>query len=54
MDLEGKPIRLTSTELQARVWQHETDHLDGVLIIDRMTPLDRMANQRLLRELEGK
>lgn len=52
LDLEGKPVRYSSTELQARIWQHETDHLDGVLIIDRMTPMDRMASQRALREME--
>jgi peptide deformylase len=52
LDLEGSSFELTSDQLAARVWQHETDHLDGVLIIDRMAPLDRLANQRLLREME--
>ena len=52
IDLEGQPVRFSSDQLQARIWQHETDHLDGVLIIDRMTPIDKMANQRKLRELE--
>jgi peptide deformylase len=52
LDLDGKPVRMTSEELAARVWQHETDHLDGVLIIDKMTPMDKLANQRVLRDLE--
>ena len=53
LDIDGKPIRLTSDKLQARIWQHETDHLDGILILDRMTPMDRMANQRAVKELES-
>jgi peptide deformylase len=45
MELEGE-------DLVARIWQHETDHLDGVLIIDRMGPSDRMATRKILRALE--
>lgn len=52
LDIDGQPFSMTSDDLWARVWQHEFDHLDGVLIIDRMTPLDRTANRRALRELE--
>ncbi len=52
LDLDGKPFTLTSDQLAARVWQHETDHLDGVLIIDRMTPMDRQANKAALKEME--
>jgi len=51
--LDGRVFELTSDDLPARVWQHETDHLDGVLIIDRMTPMDRVANRRVLRDLEA-
>ena len=51
--LDGKPFEDTADELLARIWQHEYDHLDGVLIIDKMTPIDRMANKRALRSLEG-
>ena len=52
-DLDGNPVTLTADDLQSRIWQHETDHLDGVLIIDRMTAMDRMANRRALQELEA-
>jgi len=52
LDLEGHEFSLTSDELSARIWQHETDHLDGVLIIDRMNPLDKKANRRAIEELE--
>lgn len=51
-DLDGNTFSLTSDDLAARVWQHEYDHLDGVLFIDRMPPLDKMANRRKLKELE--
>lgn len=52
MNLEGETFRMSSDDLPARVWQHEYDHLDGVLIIDRMSEIDRLANRKLLRELE--
>ncbi|MCC7191586.1 MAG: peptide deformylase [Phycisphaeraceae bacterium] len=53
-DLMGNTFTLTSEELQARIWQHETDHLDGLLILDRMSPMDKLANQRVVRELEAR
>ncbi len=52
LDEQGEPFEETSDELAARVWQHENDHLDGTLIIDRMPAIDRRANQRALRDLE--
>lgn len=51
--LDGKPVRMTSDDLPARVWQHEYDHLQGTLILDRMAPIDRMACERQLKELEA-
>lgn len=54
VNLEGEPIRLESDELPARVWQHETDHLNGVLIIDKMSETDRAANKRVLRDLKAR
>lgn len=53
LDIDGQPIREDSEGLLARIWQHETDHLDGVLIIDRMTPADKRANRRSLDSLEA-
>lgn len=53
VDLDGQPFALWSEELPARIWQHETDHLDGILIIDRMSPMDRLATQRILRDMEA-
>ncbi len=51
--LDGKSFRMESQEIMGRCWQHEIDHLDGVLIIDRMTPIDRLVNRRKLRALEA-
>ena len=52
LDERGERFSLTSNDLDARVWQHEMDHLDGVLILDRMPPMERLANRRAIRELE--
>ncbi len=45
-DLKGNPVRIEASGLLARVLQHETDHLDGVLIIDRAAPEERKAALR--------
>ena len=50
-DLEGKPIEEAATGFIPRVWQHETDHLNGTLLTDRMGPVARMANRRILNDL---
>jgi len=50
LDIKGNPVRLTAEGLFARVLQHETDHLDGLLIIDRATPDERRAALRRYRE----
>ena len=52
LDLEGNEFTLERDGIWARVWQHEFDHLEGTMIIDRMRPLDRLANRRALRDLE--
>ncbi len=52
LDLAGQPFELTSEDLPARVWQHEFDHLEGVLILDRMTEIDKLSNRQAIRDLE--
>jgi peptide deformylase len=52
-DLDGREFTVTSSEFIARVWQHEHDHLNGVLIIDKMAPMDRLATRKTLKELEA-
>ena len=53
LDILGQPVVLNLEGFPARIVQHETDHLDGVLIIDRMTPLARLAQRKQLRALES-
>ena len=45
----GEPLRIDAEGLEARVLQHEIDHLDGVLTIDRTTPEERRAALAQLR-----
>ena len=49
-DVLGKPLRLEASGLLARVLQHEVDHLDGVLILDRTDTHSRKAAMREWRE----
>ncbi|MBC8309664.1 MAG: peptide deformylase [Phycisphaerales bacterium] len=51
-DCNGKPQEMTSNDFMARVWQHENDHLDGILILDKMSAMGRLVNRRLIRNLE--
>ena len=51
-DVTGKPIEQVETGYIARIWQHETDHLNGTLIIDRMGAVAKMTHRKKLRELE--
>lgn len=41
LDREGNPRRIEANGLLARALQHEVDHLDGILFVDRVTPLKR-------------
>jgi peptide deformylase len=50
LNLQGERIRVEAEGLQARMFQHEVDHLDGVLIIDRATPEERKAALKRYRE----
>jgi peptide deformylase len=52
-DMEGAPIVIEASGLEARVLQHEIDHLDGVLILDRTPREQRKAALRALREGSG-
>ncbi|ACY98543.1 MULTISPECIES: peptide deformylase [Thermomonospora] len=51
-NMYGEPITLEGTDLLARCVQHETDHLDGILFIDRMDPEQRKAAMKLIRQAE--
>jgi len=51
-DMHGEPVVLEGTELLARCVQHETDHLDGILFVDRLDPEARREAMRAIREAE--
>jgi peptide deformylase len=51
-DMHGEPVVIEGTELLARAIQHETDHLDGVLFIDRLDKAQRKLALKAIREAE--
>jgi peptide deformylase len=50
MDVEGRPVVIDAEGLMARVLQHEVDHIDGVLFIDRLSRRDRKAALAAIRD----
>jgi peptide deformylase len=53
-NLAGERFTQTANGYLARIWQHEFDHLNGILLTDRMGPVAKLANRRTLKELEAK
>jgi len=51
-DLEGNEVSIEADELQARLFQHELDHLDGVLLLERLDKDTRKQALRTLREID--
>ena len=51
VDLEGKPVTGSFSGFESRVIQHEFDHLEGILLVDRMSPADKLRNRGALEEL---
>lgn len=51
-NMHGEPVVLEGTDTLARCVQHETDHLDGVLFVDRLDPDQRKAAMKAVREAE--
>jgi peptide deformylase len=51
-DMHGEPVRIEGSELLARAIQHETDHLDGVLFLDRLDAENRKSAMKAIRESE--
>jgi peptide deformylase len=52
-DARGRERTVEAEGMEARVLQHELDHLDGVLMLDRAAPEHRRAAMRALREAAG-
>ena len=53
-DLTGKKFSQIADGYLARIWQHEFDHLNGVMLTDRMGPVAKLSNRRILKDLEEK
>jgi peptide deformylase len=53
-DMQGQLIELTASDLEARAWQHELDHLDGVLYIDKFGPIAKLSARGSIKEFERK
>ncbi len=52
-DREGRPVEIEATGLLSRALQHEIDHLDGILFVDRMSPIKReFFRKRYLRRMK--
>jgi peptide deformylase len=52
-DANGKWFEMDGVELLSRAFQHEIDHLDGILFIFRMSPLKRSLNLRKIRKMQS-
>ena len=50
--LDGEPFEQTYEDLAARICQHEIDHLDGWLLVDRMSTIAKLANRGALKHLK--
>jgi peptide deformylase len=51
-NLQGQQVELELTDLPARLWQHEYDHLHGVLFIDKLGTIGKLSARGSLREFE--
>lgn len=50
-NLDGQPVEIEADDLLARVIQHETDHLDGILFVDRLGTVKRTMLTKTLRDI---
>jgi peptide deformylase len=53
IDIDGEAVELEADELEARMYQHELDHLHGVLMFDRMQPDQRKQAMKEFRRLQN-
>ena len=51
MDLNGNPVQIRGAGMLGRAFQHELDHLDGIVFIERMNLVHRVGLNRQLREI---
>lgn len=53
-DLDGNELDIETEEFEARIFQHEVDHLDGYLLLHRLTDEQRKTAKRALRKMQMK
>jgi len=53
LDIEGHPATVDATGLLARALQHEVDHLNGVLLVDKMTAVQKVAHAGKLKRMKA-
>jgi peptide deformylase len=51
-NLSGQALEIVASDLPARAWQHEVDHLHGVLFIDKLGPIGKLAVRSPLKDFE--
>lgn len=51
-NLRGEVVEKSVSDLESRLWQHEVDHLDGILFIDKLGTIGRLASRNALKEFE--
>jgi peptide deformylase len=51
-NLKGELVEKVASDLESRAWQHEIDHLNGVLFIDMMGPIARLASRSSVKSFE--
>jgi len=52
-NIKGEPVEIEATGLAARAWQHEIDHLNGVLFVDKMGLVAKIAAKTSVAEMEA-
>lgn len=53
-NVKGEAIEVTASDLEARCWQHELDHLNGIVFLSKMGPLARLAARGAVKDFERK
>ena len=51
-DLQGRELSMDADELLARVFQHEVDHLDGILLLERLDDEQKLEAKRAMRDIQ--
>jgi len=51
-NLKGEAVEITASDLASRAWQHEVDHLHGVLYIDKMGTIAKLSARATLKQFE--